>query len=220
MTELATHLLTHTLERLRADLALLESVGCISAEDMRIIQERLPRSFVPADQTEHQVERSVAPTPTAGPALGRSPPPPPPVRAPVVPKAEAKWDYDSGDTADLSFKAGDVIEIVEETSEDWWVGRLHGKQGMFPSNRCIKLEPESTSSPNPAPRRFLSTHSSGNTFSEKTGLNKLGLKAPTVDQEKKDKYEKLKGTMANSAAGGLGFGAGAAIGGGLVRAIF
>lgn len=69
-------------------------------------------------------------------------------------------------------------------------------------------------------RRFLPTHSSSNTFSEKTGINRLGLKAPTADPEKKDKYGKLKSTMANSAAGGVGFGAGAAIGGGLVRAIF
>ncbi|KAG8713320.1 hypothetical protein FRC08_013412 [Ceratobasidium sp. 394] len=75
-------------------------------------------------------------------------------------------------------------------------------------------------SPNGSSSRFLSTHSAGNTFSEKTGVNRLGLKPPTIDQEKKDKYGKLKGTMANSAAGGLGFGAGAAIGGGLVRAIF
>lgn len=59
-----------------------------------------------------------------------------------------------------------------------------------------------------APRRFLSTHNAASTFSEKTGINKLGLKAPTVGQGKKDKYGKLKNTMANSAAGGVGFGAG------------
>ncbi|KAG9128391.1 hypothetical protein FRC07_014805 [Ceratobasidium sp. 392] len=217
MTELATHLLTHTLERVRADLALLESVGCISAEDMRVIQARLPSSFAASAVEEEREEpvRNVAP-------LGRSPPPPPPVRALAVLRGEAKWDYESGDPADLSFRAGDIIEIVEETSEDWWVGRINGKQGMFPSNRCTKIEPgpATSTSPNSAPRRFLSTHSAGNTFSEKTGVNRLGLKPPTIDQEKKDKYGKLKGTMANSAAGGLGFGAGAAIGGGLVRAIF
>ncbi|KAG8745135.1 hypothetical protein FRC10_008746 [Ceratobasidium sp. 414] len=212
MGDLTTHLLSHTLDRVRADLALLEVVGCISAEDMRVIQGRLPSSVVTAREERKEEEKSVPS------ALGRSPPPPPPVRAPSVPKAEAKWDYESKDPADLSFKAGDIIEIVEEPSEDWWVGRLNRRQGMFPSNRCTKIEVEAT--PNGAPRRFLSTHASGNTFSEKTGMNKLGLKPPAVDQEKKDKYGKLKGTMANSAAGGLGFGAGAAIGGGLVRAIF
>ncbi|SJL08813.1 uncharacterized protein ARMOST_12184 [Armillaria ostoyae] len=37
---------------------------------------------------------------------------------------------------------------------------------------------------------------------------------------KKSKFGKYGNTMAHSAAGGVGFGAGAAIGGGLVRAIF
>lgn len=37
---------------------------------------------------------------------------------------------------DLSFSAGDRIEIVERTdsAEDWWTGRLNGKQGIFPGN--------------------------------------------------------------------------------------
>ncbi|KAG8713319.1 hypothetical protein FRC08_013411 [Ceratobasidium sp. 394] len=120
MGDLTTHLLSHTLDRVRADLALLEAVGCISAEDIRVIQERLPGSVVAAGEEKKEEEKSVSP------ALRRSPPPPPP------------------DPADLSFKAGDIIEIVEETSEDWWVGRLNGRQGMFPSNRCIKMGDDAT----------------------------------------------------------------------------
>jgi hypothetical protein len=35
---------------------------------------------------------------------------------------------------DLSFNAGDRIELVEKTqsAEDWWTGRLNGQQGVFP----------------------------------------------------------------------------------------
>lgn len=35
---------------------------------------------------------------------------------------------------DLSFSAGDRIEIVERTAsaEDWWTGRFNGQQGVFP----------------------------------------------------------------------------------------
>ncbi|QRV89426.1 SH3 domain-containing protein [Ceratobasidium sp. AG-Ba] len=210
MGDLATHLLSHTLDRVRADLALLESIGCISREDMHIITGRLPSSITAVQQEPE--ERYITPSS----ALTKGPPPAPPVRA-AMPMAEAKWDYESPiyeqqDPADLTFKAGDKIEIVEETSEDWWLGRLNGRQGMFPSNRCVKVEP--------ATSRSFPTHSASQTFSEKTGLNKFGLKPATIDQDKKDKFGKLKGTMANSAAGGLGFGAGAAIGGGLVRAIF
>lgn len=42
---------------------------------------------------------------------------------------------------DLSFNAGDRIELVEKTesAEDWWTGRLNGVQGVFPgmSARCV-----------------------------------------------------------------------------------
>ncbi|KAJ3477172.1 hypothetical protein NLI96_g10650 [Meripilus lineatus] len=52
-----------------------------------------------------------------------------------------------------------------------------------------------------------------------------GLQQPHDDNvqgkdKKKNKFGKLGGTMANAAAGGVGFGAGAAIGSGLVNAIF
>ena len=37
---------------------------------------------------------------------------------------------------DLSFKAGDRIEVIKRTpsAEDWWTGRLHGIEGVFPGN--------------------------------------------------------------------------------------
>lgn len=37
---------------------------------------------------------------------------------------------------DLSFNAGDRIEIVErtESTDDWWTGKLDGRQGIFPGN--------------------------------------------------------------------------------------
>lgn len=40
------------------------------------------------------------------------------------------WQADG----DLSFNAGDRIELVEKTdsAEDWWTGKLNGVQGVFP----------------------------------------------------------------------------------------
>jgi len=37
---------------------------------------------------------------------------------------------------DLSFRAGDKIELIErtESAEDWWTGRLDGRTGIFPGN--------------------------------------------------------------------------------------
>ncbi|CAG8627941.1 3087_t:CDS:2, partial [Scutellospora calospora] len=58
-----------------------------------------------------------------------------------TPKAEnvkttvvAMFDYMGKEENDLSFKAGDVIEVLErgEGPNDWWVGRLRGVIGEFP----------------------------------------------------------------------------------------
>ncbi|KAI6175845.1 BMA-ITSN-1, isoform a [Aphelenchoides bicaudatus] len=51
--------------------------------------------------------------------------------------ADAAFDYEAQRDDELSFKAGDVIEITERTDSQWWRGRIHpGKQAplLFPSN--------------------------------------------------------------------------------------
>ncbi|UZJ53149.1 hypothetical protein CBS101457_002469 [Exobasidium rhododendri] len=74
-------------------------------------------------------------------ADGKRPPPPPPMKP--KPKAEtavqyvvALYDYNATAEGDLSFNAGDRIEVVERTTsaEDWWTGNLNGHQGVFPGN--------------------------------------------------------------------------------------
>ncbi|KAI3626840.1 hob1 [Malassezia furfur] len=48
----------------------------------------------------------------------------------------ALYDYTATAAGDLTFKAGDRIEVVQRTpsTEDWWTGRLNGVQGVFPGN--------------------------------------------------------------------------------------
>ncbi|KAK9257395.1 hypothetical protein V1507DRAFT_380741, partial [Lipomyces tetrasporus] len=48
----------------------------------------------------------------------------------------AQFDYAAQAEGDLSFNAGDRIEIVQRTSDPngWWTGRLNGYQGVFPGN--------------------------------------------------------------------------------------
>ncbi|GJN92551.1 hypothetical protein Rhopal_005581-T1 [Rhodotorula paludigena] len=70
-------------------------------------------------------------------AAGKRAPPPPPGRPGV--KADfvtALYDYEATAEGDLSFAAGDRIEIVKRTdsANDWWTGRVHGREGAFPGN--------------------------------------------------------------------------------------
>ncbi|KAJ3280799.1 hypothetical protein HDU79_011337 [Rhizoclosmatium sp. JEL0117] len=48
----------------------------------------------------------------------------------------ALYDYEAQAEGDLSFHRDDVIEVIERTADpnDWWTGRLNGKQGIFPGN--------------------------------------------------------------------------------------
>jgi amphiphysin len=55
----------------------------------------------------------------------------------ALPAAEtvtALYDYEAQAEGDLSFSAGDVIEIVTRTANEneWWIGKISGKQGQFP----------------------------------------------------------------------------------------
>ena len=78
-------------------------------------------------------------------AKGAAPPPPKPKPSrfsgvpAAVEKAEALYDYEAQAAGDLSFTTGDVIEIVEKgaTENEWWTGRIDGKQGQFPGKGLL-----------------------------------------------------------------------------------
>jgi len=49
--------------------------------------------------------------------------------------AKALYDYDAENPDDLSFKEGDVINVLDQSDPSgWWEGELNGKTGFFPSN--------------------------------------------------------------------------------------
>jgi amphiphysin len=84
----------------------------------------------------------------AAKAKGAAPPPPKPKpsRLSGVPAAEtvtALYDYEAQAEGDLSFIAGDVIDIVTRTANDneWWIGKVRGKQGQFPGKCPLLLLP-------------------------------------------------------------------------------
>lgn len=70
---------------------------------------------------------------------GKKAPPPPPAKPGALKKREiavALYDYAAQADGDLSFAAGDKIEVVTRTDaeNDWWTGKLNGQQGVFPGN--------------------------------------------------------------------------------------
>lgn len=77
-------------------------------------------------------------------ATKRAPPPPPPMKPKLQPRVQyvvALYDFVPQAEGDLEFNVGDRIEVVErtESTEDWWTGRLNGRQGVFPGNCPLKI---------------------------------------------------------------------------------
>jgi len=223
----------HLVSQTRANIDFLQAQGCLTVEDAASIQSKL------AAATVKTPERSTSmPVPTPQPhipppnyQLNSPNPPKPPQPTLNYPKARALWGYneDGREPNDLTMSSGDIIDIVEETNTDWWTGRNRGKQGFFPSNYIEKLPPDSSSQPyqeklhsapaytnygnNPPPQQM-------NPVDNTAPVNPVGLQPDEGQDKKKGKFGKFGNTVAHSAAGGLGFGAGAAVGSGIINAIF
>jgi hypothetical protein len=132
------------------------------------------------------------------------------------------------DPADLTFSAGDIIEIVEETNADWWKGRFNGRDGLFPSNYVEKITtaaspslskpsfplvsagPVSEKQPLTGSARFIPPPPPQGHSSYPTSSNDPHGQQPAVvvEPEKKSKFGKIGKTAGTAAVGGLGFGAG------------
>ncbi|KAJ6570226.1 SH3 domain-containing protein [Mycena vulgaris] len=140
-------LLAHIVSQTRQNVEFLISQRHISAADGRDILARLPSAPGSIIALEQQTQNLlITPPPTALPSPSY-PQPPAPQQAQTV-HAKALWSYNEGQNPnDLSFRAGDTIEIVAETNLDWWTGRHNGRQGLFPSNYVEKLPPPAPPSP-------------------------------------------------------------------------
>ncbi|KAG2153962.1 SH3-domain-containing protein [Suillus clintonianus] len=236
-------LLAHVVTQLQLNVSFLESQNYMSAEDadnMREIVSRLPcgagQSFVTTSV------KVISP-----PVMTRTFPPPaitprsipsPPVQAPAISPVSSQqprlvkaiWAYneDGREPNDLSFAAGEHIEVISEKNQDWWLGRAHGREALFPSNHVENIDasslPQADAVVTTAKKSYkpfgAALHGTDKPPAAGVGVNSVGLQEASGQAEKKSKYGKYGNTMAHSAAGGVGFGAGAAIGGGLVRAIF
>ncbi|KAF9295595.1 hypothetical protein BGZ88_001828 [Linnemannia elongata] len=74
----------------------------------------------------------------------KGPPPPIPKRiggSGGAKMAVALYDYDAQQAGDLSFRKDDRIEIVDKSNNpnEWWTGKLNGKQGVFPGTYVQEL---------------------------------------------------------------------------------
>ncbi|XP_072358071.1 SH3 domain-containing protein 21 isoform X2 [Scyliorhinus torazame] len=63
----------------------------------------------------------------------------------AVKKRMQRWcevviSYSPSKSEELEINVGDVIEILDEIEDGWWIGRMNGKTGRFPSNFVIEMD--------------------------------------------------------------------------------
>lgn len=260
----AAALLDHVFSQTLKNIEFLASQNYISPVDATELSNRLTAAQSNRSNSVSSLANSiqaltVSPVPPAGPGRNVPPPPPRPVK-----QARAVWAYneDGREPNDLSFNAGEIIEIVDETNADWWTGKCRGKQGLFPSNYVEKIASPPSSVPPPAmpsqtpayspppqpmmppqpmpPQHMPPPQGYAPGYDQKPAyrpfgavyqaqdqppaaagqVNSIGLQQAQPEPKKSRFGGRLGETMATSAAGGVGFGAGAAIGSGIVNAIF
>ena len=61
---------------------------------------------------------------------------PAPVQAQPTLYVRALYDFEADDQTSISFKQGDIIQVITQLASGWWDGMLKGVRGWFPSNYC------------------------------------------------------------------------------------
>jgi len=256
-------LLAHIVSQTRSNIDFLISQKQISKSDGQEIISKLPATDSAVMALSQQAQHlALAPSEPSPPNTNSSPSPnqmvparrgvPPPPRKPVQVRALWNWNDNEQNPNDLSFRTGDVFEVMTETNSDWWTGRHNGKQGLFPSNYVEKLY---TSSPPPLFNEKLPVRGQDYSsppyapqYQAPMGPPPMGpqtyqmppppnqqvaynpymaqppgnvIAQPEPEQpHKKSRFGGLGNTLAQSAAGGVGFGAGSAVGSGIINSIF
>jgi son of sevenless-like protein len=49
-------------------------------------------------------------------------------------------DYQADDRTSLSFRQGDIIQVITQLESGWWDGVINGVRGWFPSNYCAVVQ--------------------------------------------------------------------------------
>ncbi|KAL7274225.1 protein that induces appearance of [PIN+] prion when overproduced [Rhizina undulata] len=188
---------------------------------------------------ESSIQAAIAPPPQrVQPQPVPLPPPQPPTYTPtplVLSRAEALWAFPGTELGDLSFQAGQTIEVLEKVKEDWWKGRVVGRSeiGLFPSSyvREIQKMAEKPALPMLPPRNNVypvqqGYGQGGNMLTDVAHGGQGYAPAPQMQaqdnggEKEKSSLQKNGGKIGKKLGNAAIFGAGATIGSNMVNAIF
>eukprot|EP00511_Aplanochytrium_stocchinoi_P003128 CAMPEP_0204832638 /NCGR_PEP_ID=MMETSP1346-20131115/14308_1 /ASSEMBLY_ACC=CAM_ASM_000771 /TAXON_ID=215587 /ORGANISM="Aplanochytrium stocchinoi, Strain GSBS06" /LENGTH=416 /DNA_ID=CAMNT_0051964585 /DNA_START=241 /DNA_END=1491 /DNA_ORIENTATION=- len=140
---------------MREDLVLLTEKKAELAGVLRDLVSRAKGEVVRNVDPKHSNPRNIPAPPPATP---------PPARG--NPMCEALYDYAAQQADELTVRAGDKIEVLDSSENDWWSGKLNERIGLFPANYVQMLETVAAA-PTPLPPPPISTSTNRDQGSER-----------------------------------------------------